>query len=281
VEVETLAADLVVPEQLARVEARLADRDRPVELQVNNAGHGLKQRFLDNPAEREVAMLDVLVTAVLRLSHAGLGGMVERGHGGIINVSSVAAFLPRGTYSAAKAWVNSFSEWAAHEYRPRGVRVMALCPGFTKTEFHERMAVRRGDGVLWLAVIAVATRVAHENTGRLFTSTVPWMTPRNRGFTTMSGSQRSPYQYMARAKGSLLSGAMLSIAPVRSKRNEVSAKARNVTMNRAIATIGWTSSVASAATVFPISFASSRGVSKGDAVRKITSVLPSGYLAST
>ena len=86
-------------------------------------------------------MLDVLVTAVMRLRHAALGAMAERGRGGIINVSSVAAFLPRGTYAAAKAWVNSFSEWAANEYQPRGVTVMALCPGFTKTEFHERMDV--------------------------------------------------------------------------------------------------------------------------------------------
>ena len=150
VEVETLAADLVVPEQCALVEARLADRDRPVDLLVNNAGFGLKQRFLDNSVEQEQAMLDVLVTAVLRLSHAALAPMVERGRGGIINVSSVAAFLPRGTYSAAKAWVNSFSEWAHSEYAPRGVTVMALCPGFTKTEFHQRMEVKRGDGFMWL-----------------------------------------------------------------------------------------------------------------------------------
>jgi short-subunit dehydrogenase len=152
VDVEVITADLVVADQLAVVEARLADRDRPVELLVNNAGFGLKKRFLDNPVEAEHAMLDVLVTAVLRLSHAALGPMTERGRGGIINVSSVAAFLPRGTYAAAKAWVNSFSEWAANEYRAQGVTVMALCPGFTKTEFHERMEVTRGSGFMWLDV---------------------------------------------------------------------------------------------------------------------------------
>jgi short-subunit dehydrogenase len=150
VEVEVMTADLVDRGQLASVEARLADRDRPVDLLVNNAGFGLKQRFLDNPVEAEHAMLDVLVTAVLRLSHAALGPMSERGAGGVINVSSVAAFLPRGTYAAAKAWVNSFSEWAANEYRGQGVTVMALCPGFTKTEFHERMDVTRGSGFMWL-----------------------------------------------------------------------------------------------------------------------------------
>ena len=152
VEVEVLVADLTDREQLATVEARLADRDRPVDLLVNNAGFGLKERFLDNTADDETAMLEVLVTAVLRLSHAALGAMAERGHGGIINVSSVAAFLPSGTYSAAKAWVNSFSEWAHLEYAARGVTVMALCPGFTKTEFHERMEVKRGEGFMWLDV---------------------------------------------------------------------------------------------------------------------------------
>ena len=150
VEVEVLVADLVDRADLARVEARLADRAHPVDLLVNNAGFGLKKRFLDNTADEETAMLEVLVTAVLRLSHAALGAMAERGHGGIINVSSVAAFLPRGSYSAAKAWVNSFSEWAHLEYGSRGVTVMALCPGFTKTEFHERMQVKRGDGFMWL-----------------------------------------------------------------------------------------------------------------------------------
>jgi len=154
VAVEVLPVDLGDRAALGRVEARLADPDRPVELLVNNAGFGLKKRFLDNTVEEENAMLDVLVTAVLRLSHAALGPMAERGHGGIINVSSVAAFLPRGTYSAAKAWVNSFGAWAAAEYAPRGVHVMTLCPGFTRTEFHERMDVSRDSApsFMWLDV---------------------------------------------------------------------------------------------------------------------------------
>ncbi|GCD91601.1 SDR family oxidoreductase [Nocardioides sp. LS1] len=152
VAVEVLPADLVDRAELATVEARLADRDRPVDLLVNNAGFGLKKRFRDNTVEEENAMLDVLVTAVLRLSHAALGAMSERRRGGIINVSSVAAFLPRGSYSAAKAWVNSFSEWAHNEYRDEGITVTALCPGFTKTEFHERMDVSRGSApdFMWL-----------------------------------------------------------------------------------------------------------------------------------
>ena len=153
VSVEVLPADLGDRAQLAVVEARLADPERPVDLLVNNAGFGMKDKFLDNSVEDEQGMQDVLVTAVLRLSHAALGAMSERGSGGVINVSSVAAFLPRGTYSAAKAWVNSFSTWAHMEYADRGVRVMALCPGFVKTEFHERLGIDRDNSApsyLWL-----------------------------------------------------------------------------------------------------------------------------------
>jgi short-subunit dehydrogenase len=150
VDVEVLPADLTDRPSLLVVEERLASSDRPVEILVNNAGFGMKRRFLDNDVESEQAMLDVLVVAVMRLSHAALGAMAARGHGGVINVSSVAAFLPRGSYSAAKAYVNSFGAWAANEYRPRGVTVTTLCPGFTKTEFHQRMNVRRGSGYLWL-----------------------------------------------------------------------------------------------------------------------------------
>jgi uncharacterized protein len=168
---EVLPADLADRDALATVEERLRDPERPVEVLVNNAGFGLKRRFLDNDVDAETAMLDVLVTAVLRLSHAALGPMSERGHGGVINVSSVAAFLPRGSYSAAKAWVNSFSEWAANEYRGKGVTVMALCPGFTKTEFHQRMDVSRGSApdFMWLeADDLVARALADYDRGRVY-----------------------------------------------------------------------------------------------------------------
>jgi short-subunit dehydrogenase len=148
--VEVIVADLADREQLASVEARLADPARPVDLLVNNAGLGLRHAFLDNSAADEQHLLDVLVTAVLRLTHAALGPMVARGSGAVVNVSSVAGYLPRGTYSAAKAYVTSLSEWADLTYRDRGVRVMALLPGFTRTEFHARMDVSRDSAPRWL-----------------------------------------------------------------------------------------------------------------------------------
>jgi short-subunit dehydrogenase len=149
---EVLVADLVDREQLKVVEDRLADREHPVDLLVNNAGFGLRRKFLHNTVEQEQAHLDILVTAPMRLTHAALGQMTERHTGGIINVSSVAGTQPRGSYSAAKAYLNRFGEWAAHEYAGDGVRIMTLLPGFTRTEFQERMEVGR-DAVprpLWL-----------------------------------------------------------------------------------------------------------------------------------
>lgn len=150
VDVEVLVADLADREQIAAVEARVADPERPVSLLVNNAGFGHKHPFTENSVEEEQEMLDVLVTAVMRLSHAAIRPMLQRGEGAIVNVSSVAAFLPRGTYSAAKAYVVSFSEWLDLTYRHRGVRGMALCPGFVRTEFHARMGVGRDSAPGWL-----------------------------------------------------------------------------------------------------------------------------------
>lgn len=150
VDVEVMVADLGEREQLARVEDRVADPARPVDLLVNNAGFGLRRPFLDNPVADEQYLLDVLVTAVLRLTHAALGPMVARGSGTIVNVSSVAGYLPRGTYSAAKAYVTSLSEWADLTYRDQGIRVMALLPGFTRTEFHSRMQVSQESAPAWM-----------------------------------------------------------------------------------------------------------------------------------
>ncbi|MEN8706941.1 MAG: SDR family oxidoreductase [Nocardioides marinisabuli] len=168
---EVLVADLADRDQLVRVEQRLADRSSPVDLLVNNAGFGLKGRFLDNDVAAETAMLDVLVTAVVRLMHAALGPMVERGHGQVLNVSSVASFLPRGSYSAAKAYVNRLGEWAAAEYAPHGVTVTTLCPGFVRTEFHERMDVGQDSApdFLWLdADDLVRTALADLEKGKVY-----------------------------------------------------------------------------------------------------------------
>lgn len=166
-DVEVLPADLTDRDQRAAVEARLADPDRPVELLVNNAGFGLKGRFLDNSADDEERMLEILVTAPMRLAHAALGAQTARGHGGVINVSSMAGYLPRGTYGAAKAWVTRFGAWASAEYGARGVRVMTLCPGFVGTEFHQRMGVQRGTGFMWLdADVLVRQALADYEAGK-------------------------------------------------------------------------------------------------------------------
>ncbi|MGH3332248.1 MAG: SDR family NAD(P)-dependent oxidoreductase [Nocardioidaceae bacterium] len=150
VDVEVLPADLSDRTSLEVVEARVADPSRPLDLLVNNAGFGHKHPFTENDVEDEQQMLDVLVTAVLRLSHAAVGPMLARGSGAIVNVASVAAFLPRGTYSAAKAYVVSFSEWLDLTYRAKGVRAMALCPGFVRTEFHARMGIGQGSAPGWM-----------------------------------------------------------------------------------------------------------------------------------
>lgn len=140
--VEVLPADLATPEGCAVVGERLADPERAIDLLVNNAGFALDQPFVGGSLVGEERLLDVLVRAVLRLTHAALPGMVERGRGAVINVSSVAGWLPTGTYSAAKAWVTTFSEAIAGELSGTGVTVTALCPGFTRTEFHERAGMR-------------------------------------------------------------------------------------------------------------------------------------------
>ncbi|MGW2817447.1 SDR family NAD(P)-dependent oxidoreductase [Streptomyces sp. NPDC001415] len=138
VRVETLAADLVDPTQCRLVEERLAAAEDPVDVLVNNAGSGLPAPFPHSPIDDEERMLDLLVRAPLRLTHAAVPGMTARKRGVVLNVSSVAGLLPTGTYGAAKAWLTAFSESLRIDLAPHGVRVLALVPGFTRTEFQKR-----------------------------------------------------------------------------------------------------------------------------------------------
>jgi len=138
IQVEVLPADLSVPDEVARVAERLQDRSRPVGLLVNNAGFGLGGKFIGSDLVEQLRALDVMVRAVLVLSHAALEPMVERGRGAILNVSSIAALTAGGTYSAHKAWVRTFTEGLAVELSGTGVTATALCPGLVHTEFHER-----------------------------------------------------------------------------------------------------------------------------------------------
>jgi uncharacterized protein len=157
VSVETLAADLSLRDHVVAVERRLSASENPVTYLVNNAGLGLRGAFHDNDLEDEQYLLDVLVTAPLRLTHAALRAMRRRRSGTILSVSSVAAYAPRGTYGAAKAYILSFSRWANLQYRRDGVTVSAVVPGFVRTEFHERMRVRTDTmhPLLWLSADAV------------------------------------------------------------------------------------------------------------------------------
>ncbi|GHF13690.1 dehydrogenase [Streptomyces fumanus] len=152
IEAEVLAADLATDDGIEAVAARLGDRKNPVDLLVNNAGFGNKGLYLEVPLADELRMLKVHCEAVLRLTSAAAGAMRERGRGGIVNVASVAAFVPRGSYGASKAWVVQFTQGAARDLAGSGVRLMALAPGFVRTEFHQRAGMGT-DGIpnwMWL-----------------------------------------------------------------------------------------------------------------------------------
>ncbi|MFF8371283.1 SDR family NAD(P)-dependent oxidoreductase [Streptomyces lydicus] len=152
IEAEVLVADLATEEGISTVEARLSDAKHPVDLLVNNAGFGNKGEYLEVPMADELTMLKVHCEAVLRLTTAAVRGMRDRRRGAVVNVASVAAFVPRGTYGASKAWVVQFTQGAARDLAGSGVRLMALCPGFVRTEFHERagMGTDNIPGWMWL-----------------------------------------------------------------------------------------------------------------------------------
>jgi uncharacterized protein len=142
IEASYVIAELSAPDQLHQLEARIRGV-QDLALLVNNAGFGTPLSFEREQVELLDRMVQTHVTAPVRLIHASLPGMLQRRHGSIINVSSVAGFMmsPGSLYCGTKAAITNLSESLDIQLRASGVRVQALCPGFTRSEFHQRMGV--------------------------------------------------------------------------------------------------------------------------------------------
>ncbi|MFM9151278.1 MAG: SDR family NAD(P)-dependent oxidoreductase [Candidatus Planktophila sp.] len=136
VQTYVLPADLATAEGCAAVEDYIKEFE--IEVLINNAGFGINKAFTVSDLNAEQDLLDVLVRTPMRLMHTILPGMKERKSGTIINVSSVASFIAGGTYSASKSYLTVLSESLHTELRGTNVKISALCPGFTRTEFHQR-----------------------------------------------------------------------------------------------------------------------------------------------
>ena len=145
-----LPADLSTDAGCASVEDYIKTYE--IDVLINNAGFGLNKAFSASELVAEQQMFDVLVRTPMRLMHTVIPGMKQRNSGTIINVSSVASFIAGGTYSAAKSYLTVLSESLNTELASSGVKVSALCPGFTRTEFHQRgrMKMKGLPAFMWL-----------------------------------------------------------------------------------------------------------------------------------
>ena len=163
VQVEILQADLADRSDVDVVAARLEDASRPIEVLVNNAGFGIHTPLTAKNVSEHDRGFDVMCRAVLVLSGAAARGMRDRGHGRIVNISSVAGQLAMGSYSTVKSWVTTFSESLSVELRGTGVTVTAVLPGWVRTEFHQRAGIRASSipNSLWLSpeqLVSIALR---------------------------------------------------------------------------------------------------------------------------
>lgn len=160
VSVECITADLAVRADVDRVAARIEDPARPLDLVINNAGFGLHGGLLHADMALQEKAMDVMCLAVMILSAAAGRAMVARGSGRIINVASTSAWIFSGNYSAIKAWVLSYTESLAIELKGTGVTATALCPGWVRTEFHDRAGIKATNlpGIVWIP----ADQLVHE-----------------------------------------------------------------------------------------------------------------------
>ncbi len=170
-----MSADLTADADLLKVERRL--RELPdLGLLVNNAGFGTQGYFWDADIAGQERMYRLHVIAAMRLTHAALGNLTRRNTGGVINVSSVAAFAPSPgnvSYGSTKAWMNRFTESLSIELAQRKspVKVQALCPGFTLSEFHDTLGMDRSaiPSQLWMTADSVVSESLRGfDAGKLF-----------------------------------------------------------------------------------------------------------------
>ncbi|MGH7553720.1 MAG: SDR family NAD(P)-dependent oxidoreductase [Longimicrobiales bacterium] len=146
IRVLVIVADHSLRDTPARLTGEIASRGLTIDALVNNAGYGVPGTYVASAWERHDAMLQVMVTGLVELTHRLLPGMIERGYGRIINVASLAGLVPpppgHTLYAASKALVIKFSESLSHEVRRFNIHVTALCPGFTVSEFHDVTGTR-------------------------------------------------------------------------------------------------------------------------------------------
>jgi short-subunit dehydrogenase len=139
-QVDVITADLANAAQRAVVEQRLRD-DASVTLLVNNAGIGTPSKLLESDVDQMQHLIELNVTALTRLTYAAVPGFIARGRGAVINISSIVSIAPEllnGVYGGSKAFVTAFSQSLHHELAAKGLRVQAVLPGATATEFWER-----------------------------------------------------------------------------------------------------------------------------------------------
>jgi len=150
IETKVIQADLATDAGCKTIEDFITNNQ--IDVLINNAGFGLNKAFTMSQLDAEQQMLDVLVRTPMRLMHVALPAMKERNKGVIINVSSVAGWIAGGTYSASKSYLTVLTESLHTELSSTNVKVSALCPGFTRTEFHQRggMSMKGLPAFMWL-----------------------------------------------------------------------------------------------------------------------------------